>query len=185
MHVPADPTVYSPSNLLQYVLKNVVQCKSVTVCDMAGAESLRHTNNSLTLIESSEKKLSLFGLRNCFSTIRSNESNRVPKEIPFRNSKLAHLLKGALTGRQSLTTIININPTPELQREMIDVLRFSPITEENITDIQEEHRAQGQAENIPERSSPHMPRTEQPSSTPGSPTQSRTRQLRTAHARGA
>lgn len=56
--------------------------------------------------------------------------NRSENLVPFRDSKLTRLFQRALTGKESLAMIVNVNPSPVLREETLNVLTFSAIAKQ-------------------------------------------------------
>jgi hypothetical protein len=52
--------------------------------------------------------------------------------VPFRESKLTRLFQRALTGKESLAMIVNVNPSPVLREETLNVLTFSAVAKQVI-----------------------------------------------------
>lgn len=60
----------------------------------------------------------------CF---RENQTRVEKQRIPFRDSKLTQLFQNALSGKEKITMIINVNPSVELYEETQHVLKASAI----------------------------------------------------------
>ncbi|XP_054265895.1 kinesin-like protein KIF20A isoform X1 [Macrosteles quadrilineatus] len=105
-----------------------VVVSSFAICDLAGAERQKKTLNvGLRLKESQNINCSLHVLSRCFTIIRENQMNMESKMIPFRDSKLTQLFKHALTGKESVTMIVNVNSDYQLCEETQHVLKASAI----------------------------------------------------------
>ena len=61
---------------------------------------------------------------------RDNQVNKCENLAPFRDSKLTRLFQRALTGRESLAMIVNVNPSPLLREETLNVLTFSAVAKQ-------------------------------------------------------
>jgi len=61
---------------------------------------------------------------------RDNQVNKCESLVPFRDSKLTRLFQRALTGRESLAMIVNVNPSPLLREETLNVLTFSAVAKQ-------------------------------------------------------
>jgi len=59
-----------------------------------------------------------------------NQMNKSENLVPFRDSKLTRLFQRALTGRESLAMIVNMNPSPLLREETLNVLTFSAVAKQ-------------------------------------------------------
>ena len=92
---------------------------SLSLIDLAGSERLNESkaeNERLKETQSINKSLSALG--NVFNSLK-----RKDKHVPFRDSKLTHLMQEYLTGKSRTTMIVNINP--ENLNESICSLRFA------------------------------------------------------------
>ncbi len=91
---------------------------SLILIDLAGSERLQASkavNERLKEAQNINRSLSALG--NVFNAIKRNDSH-----IPFRDSKLTHLMKNYLTGKSRTTMILNINT--ENINETLSSLRF-------------------------------------------------------------
>ncbi|ORD95292.1 ATK2 [Hepatospora eriocheir] len=107
--------------ILDVELKSPTEIRSGSLCliDLAGSERLRESkaeNERLKETQNINKSLSALG--NVFSAIKTSENH-----IPFRNSKLTHLMQKYLTGHSRMAMIVNINP--ESLSESVCTLRFA------------------------------------------------------------
>ncbi|KAK3922876.1 Kinesin-like protein KIF20A [Frankliniella fusca] len=101
---------------------------SFTFCDLAGAERVKKTLNAgERLKESNNINSSLHVLGRCLATIRDNQKKKEKKPVPYRDSKLTRIFQRALTGHEKITMLVNVNPTPILFDETVNVLKFSAI----------------------------------------------------------
>lgn len=97
-------------------------------CDLAGSERLKKTLNvGDRLKESNNINTSLLILGRCISCMRENQKRNTNKMIPFRESKLTRLFQRALSGLESISMIVNINPSKDMLEESLHVLNFSAI----------------------------------------------------------
>lgn len=97
---------------------NEVKIGSLILIDLAGSERLQASkavNERLKEAQNINKSLSALG--NVFNAIKRKNSH-----IPFRDSKLTHLMKNYLTGKSRTTMILNINP--DNISESMSSLRF-------------------------------------------------------------
>lgn len=99
---------------------------TLTFCDLAGNGGLRMTKNSQRIKESRSINASLLVLGRCLKTIQENSMSKNNTEItgPFRESNLTRYLQKALSGKEKLTILINLNKSPELYLETQNVLNF-------------------------------------------------------------
>uniref|UniRef100_A0A1B6CSF6 Kinesin-like protein n=1 Tax=Clastoptera arizonana TaxID=38151 RepID=A0A1B6CSF6_9HEMI len=110
-----------------------MQISSLAMCDLAGAERQKNTHNvGDRLKESQNINCSLHVLSRCFNIIRENRLKSEKLMIPFRDSKLTQLFENALIGQESITMIVNVNPSIELYEETQHVLKVSAIARQII-----------------------------------------------------
>jgi hypothetical protein len=87
------------------------------VVDLAGSERSKRTgvySRSTMQKEASLINSSLMNLMTCLRTLKQNQSSNSSRSmVPFRDSKLTHLLMGHLTGYSASQTrmIVNVNPS--------------------------------------------------------------------------
>lgn len=82
------------------------------------------------LKEAQNINTSLLVLGRCLKTIyESQNSTKIKSESigPFRESKLTKLFQRALSGKEQIALIVNVNPLPNLYDETQNVLNFSAI----------------------------------------------------------
>lgn len=99
-------------------------------CDLAGSERLKKTLNiGDRLKEAQNINTSLLVLGRCLKSIHEGQSTRVKTDAvgPFRESKLTRLFQRALSGKEHLALIVNVNPLPNLYIETQNVLNFAAI----------------------------------------------------------
>lgn len=96
---------------------------------MAGSERLKKTLNiGDRLKEAQNINTSLLVLGRCLKTIHEGQFSKQKIEHgPFRESKLTRLFQKALSGKEHIALIVNINPIPNLYIETQNVLNFSAI----------------------------------------------------------
>lgn len=97
---------------------------------MAGSERLKKTLNiGDRLREAQNINTSLLVLGRCLKSIREGQSTRIKTDAigPFRESKLTRLFQRALSGKEHLALIVNVNPLPNLYVETQNVLNFAAI----------------------------------------------------------
>lgn len=97
---------------------------------MAGSERLKKTLNiGDRLKEAQNINTSLLVLGRCLKTIHEGQLSKQKIEHvgPFRESKLTRLFQRALSGKEHIALIVNINPIPNLYIETQNVLSFSAI----------------------------------------------------------
>ncbi|XP_020723250.2 kinesin-like protein KIF20A [Bombus terrestris] len=119
--------------LLKYYVENdpsSVEVSTFAFCDLAGSERLKKTLNiGDRLKEAQNINTSLLVLGRCLKTIHEGQLSKQKIEHigPFRESKLTRLFQKALSGKEHIILIVNINPIPNLYIETQNVLNFSAI----------------------------------------------------------
>ncbi|KAL7304903.1 hypothetical protein TKK_0002705 [Trichogramma kaykai] len=121
--------------LLKYYSQNDPNSVDVSIfsfCDLAGSERLKKTLNvGERLKEAQNINTSLLVLGRCLQTIYTAQSSAKPQKHesigPFRESKLTRLFQRALSGKEQMSMIVNVNPVPNLYEETQNVLKFSAI----------------------------------------------------------
>eukprot|EP01063_Lacrimia_lanifica_P036041 TRINITY_DN702_c1_g4_i1.p1 TRINITY_DN702_c1_g4~~TRINITY_DN702_c1_g4_i1.p1 ORF type:complete len:502 (+),score=168.64 TRINITY_DN702_c1_g4_i1:62-1567(+) len=92
--------------------------------DLAGSESVDKTGSEgLTLDEAKLINVSLLSLRRVITALTEKT-----KHVPYRDSGLTTLLKGALGGNSRTCMIICVSPSMYNQRESVATLRFGQCT---------------------------------------------------------
>ncbi|XP_076384604.1 uncharacterized protein LOC117221693 isoform X1 [Megalopta genalis] len=119
--------------LLKYYVENepnAVEVSTFAFCDLAGSERLKKTLNiGDRLKEAQNINTSLLVLGKCLKTIHDGQlfKQKLEHVGPFRESKLTRLFQKALSGRERMALIVNINPLPNLYTETRNVLNFAAI----------------------------------------------------------
>lgn len=114
-----------------------VEVSAFCFCDLAGSGRLRmKTNIEDRLKETQNINTSLLVLGRCLKSIWEGQSVRLRSEPvgPFRESKLTRLFQKALSGKEQITLIVNVNPVPSLYAETQNVLNFSAIAKKIIVE---------------------------------------------------
>ena len=99
-------------------LEGEIRKGSLCLIDLAGSERIKNSkvkDDRLKETQNINKSLSVLG--NVFTAIKQKSTH-----IPFRDSKLTHLMKNYLTG--SFRTVMLVNINPEYTEESICSLRF-------------------------------------------------------------
>ncbi|KAI4463527.1 kinesin-related [Holotrichia oblita] len=110
---------------------NVYRLNYFNFCDLAGSERLKKTmNEGDRLKESNNINASLLVLGRCINCIRENQKRNLKKIVPYRDSKLTRLFQRALSGNESISMIVNINPTANMFEESLHTLNFSAVAKE-------------------------------------------------------
>ncbi|XP_008543670.1 kinesin-like protein KIF20B [Microplitis demolitor] len=118
--------------LLRNLLNNdpkSVEMSTFTFCDLAGSERLKKTlNQGDRLKEAKNINTSLMVLGRCLKSIfdvQTVKQQRSDLIGPFRESKLTRLFQTALTGKEPIALVVNVNPSPNLYIETQNVLNFA------------------------------------------------------------
>lgn len=94
---------------------------SLSMCDLAGSERISKSNaqgNRLKETQSINKSLS--SLADVFSALNNKASH-----VPYRNSKLTHLLRPCFSGEGKVLMIVNLSSNEEDAHESLCSLRFA------------------------------------------------------------
>ncbi|CAL1686653.1 unnamed protein product [Lasius platythorax] len=124
--------------LLKYYaesLPDTVEVSTFSFCDLAGSERLKKTLNiGDRLREAQNINTSLLVLGRCLKSIHEGQLTRTKTDAigPFRESKLTRLFQRALSGKEHLALIVNVNPLPNLYVETQNVLNFAAIAKKII-----------------------------------------------------
>ncbi|XP_026671415.1 kinesin-like protein subito isoform X2 [Ceratina calcarata] len=132
--------------LLKYYGENdpgSVEVSTFTFCDLAGSERLKKTLNiGDRLKEAQNINSSLLVLGRCLKMIHEGQLSKQKLEHigPFRESKLTRLFQRALSGKEPIVLIVNINPLPNLYVETQNVLNFSAIAKNIVIEKEKSRR---------------------------------------------
>ncbi|KAK4885199.1 hypothetical protein RN001_001470 [Aquatica leii] len=118
--------------------KEGISVSAFNFCDLAGSERMKKTNNiGDRLKESNSINTSLMVLGRCISAIRDTQKLNNSHMIPFRDSKFTQLFQNALSGKETIFMIVNINPISNMFDESMHVLNFSAIAKDVTVDEQQ------------------------------------------------
>ncbi|XP_061085066.1 kinesin-like protein KIFC3 [Conger conger] len=93
---------------------------TLTLCDLAGSERISKTEaTGARLLEAASINKSLTALGQVFSALKCNALH-----VPFRNSKLTHLLQPCLSGDAKACVFVNVSPEPANLSETLSTLQF-------------------------------------------------------------
>ncbi|XP_061927097.1 kinesin-like protein KIF20B [Apis cerana] len=132
--------------LLKYYVENdptSVEVSTFAFCDLAGSERLKKTLNiGDRLKEAQNINTSLLVLGRCLKSIHEGQLSKQKIEHigPFRESKLTRLFQKALSGKEHIVLIVNINPIPNLYIETQNVLNFSAIAKKIVIEKEKVHK---------------------------------------------
>ncbi|XP_063994913.1 kinesin-like protein KIF20A isoform X2 [Diachasmimorpha longicaudata] len=132
--------------LLQFYNENKpdsVEISRFSFCDLAGSERLKKTLNvGDRLREAQNINTSLLVLGRCLKSIYEGQLVKPRHDHigPFRESKLTRLFQQALSGKEPLALIVNVNPLPNLYEETQNVLNFAAIAKKIIIQPKKDKR---------------------------------------------
>lgn len=93
---------------------------SLTLVDLAGSERIAKTGaTGQTLVEAAAINKSLTSLGQVFTGLRTGALH-----VPYRNSKLTHLLQPSLSGDAKACLFVNVSPSESNVTETISTLQF-------------------------------------------------------------
>lgn len=94
---------------------------SLSLCDLAGSERIARSGaEGDRLKEAQNINKSLSSLANVFSSLHSKSAH-----IPYRNSKLTHMLQPCFAGEGKAMMIVNLSPETDDKSESLCSLRFA------------------------------------------------------------
>jgi kinesin family protein C1 len=101
--------------------KGIAVCGSLNLCDLAGSERLSRSN-----AEGDRKKetAAINKSLSCLADVFTALAKKAP-HIPFRNSKLTHLLQPCFKGEGKTLMLVNLSPTQASAQESLCSLRFA------------------------------------------------------------
>ncbi|XP_076670687.1 protein claret segregational [Andrena cerasifolii] len=100
-------------------MKEEVSIGNLNLVDLAGSERLRG-EESVRVAETKNINKSLANLGNVILALLKKQEH-----IPYRNSKLTHLLMPSLGGNSKTLMLLNISPLDECYNETLNSLRFA------------------------------------------------------------
>lgn len=127
--------------VLQQTLPNgQVKSSRLNLVDLAGSERIGRSGvEGLALREAQNINTSLSSLGNCISALLEKGQGR-RSHIPYRDSKLTHLLKESLGGNARTHIVLTVSPARPDVDETLGVLRFgaraSSVTTHAIVNVQ-------------------------------------------------
>ncbi|EQC35875.1 hypothetical protein SDRG_06625 [Saprolegnia diclina VS20] len=98
----------------------------INLIDLAGSERAASTGaTGARLKEGAAINQSLSALGNCISALADNASGKKKILVPYRNSKLTHLLKDSLGGNAKTIMIAALSPASVNYAETLSTLRYA------------------------------------------------------------
>ncbi|XP_068168745.1 kinesin-like protein klp-3 [Antennarius striatus] len=105
-------------------VSGLVSRGTLTLCDLAGSERISKTEaEGQRLVEAAAINKSLTALGQVFSALKCNALH-----VPYRNSKLTHLLQSCLSGDAKCCMFLNVSPDVEDVAETLSTLQFGSST---------------------------------------------------------
>lgn len=134
-------------NITSISKDNEVSYSNYKFCDLAGSERVKKAESAGARLKETQninKSLMIFG--RCLTAVHSNQKTRSNTEVvPVRESKFTLLIQAALTGRETLSMVVNLWPVQQYFDENMNVLNFSSIAKQIVVKKPEERMANRQS----------------------------------------
>ena len=145
-----DETGRTPGGRRRFAVLERREISRVSFADMAGLERLSRTQNEgERLREQNKINGSLMTFQRCLEALRHNSASGLgaaaKRRVPFRESKVTHLLRDIFNGIGRMVLVANVNPSPDDYDETVNVLRYASMASEIRMLSKEEMKAQGAA----------------------------------------
>ncbi|XP_012059989.1 PREDICTED: protein claret segregational [Atta cephalotes] len=102
-----------------HITKQEISIGNLNLVDLAGSERLK-TEEAVRTTETKNINKSLANLGNVILALLKKQEH-----IPYRNSKLTHLLMPSLGGNSKTLMLLNVSPLDECYNETLNSLRFA------------------------------------------------------------
>ncbi|KAG5348254.1 NCD protein, partial [Acromyrmex charruanus] len=102
-----------------HTIKQEISIGNLNLVDLAGSERLK-TEEAVRTTETKNINKSLANLGNVILALLKKQEH-----IPYRNSKLTHLLMPSLGGNSKTLMLLNVSPLDECYNETLNSLRFA------------------------------------------------------------
>jgi len=146
-----DASGRTPGGRRRFAVLERKEISRVSFADMAGLERLSRTQNEgERLREQNKINGSLMTFQRCLEALRHNsapahQAASQKRRVPFRESKVTHLLRDIFSGFGRMVLVANINPSPDDYDETVNVLRYASVASEIKMLSKEEMKAMGGA----------------------------------------
>ncbi|TKR92991.1 hypothetical protein L596_007531 [Steinernema carpocapsae] len=113
----------------------------INLVDLAGSERQEHTKTSGTrLKEAASINKSLMVLTRVIERLSANTVKKEHAHVPYRDSKLTHLLSDSLGGNARTAVIVNVHPGLRFRTQSVATLQFADNVKciENVATVNED-----------------------------------------------
>ncbi|CAF1642733.1 unnamed protein product, partial [Adineta ricciae] len=111
--------------------KDDLTISTIHLVDLAGSERVNRAKTVGERVkEAGNINSSLMVLRQCFETLRENQSQGISKMVPYRESKLTSFFKSYFDGEGRIRMILCVNPTVDGYEEIQHALKFGELTKD-------------------------------------------------------
>jgi len=122
---------YSNEIPIDSLTKDDLIISTIHLVDLAGSERVNRAKTVGERVkEASNINSSLMVLRQCFETLRENQSQGTNKMVPYRESKLTSFFKSYFDGEGRIRMILCVNPTADGYEEIQHALKFGELTKD-------------------------------------------------------
>ncbi|UJR38434.1 hypothetical protein I4U23_031102 [Adineta vaga] len=111
--------------------KDDLTISTIHLVDLAGSERVNRAKTvGERLKEAGNINASLMVLRQCFETLRENQTQGISRMVPYRESKLTSFFKSYFDGEGRIRMILCVNPTVDGYEEIQHALKFGELTKD-------------------------------------------------------